>query len=242
MTESGDIIKSGAVEKIADLVNRLAGPMADEVGMMLGDKVKVYRVKNWIKTVEKTERLLRDARLSPNAVPPRLFLPIMDASSVEDNETLQDMWAGLLATASQDTDAVSPSFVETLKQLTPDEARYLKCLHDEILEENRRTHSNDPVWKRMLEKTPELSKAEKSFAHHPLPAYAFYPPKMPPETFERLGLIRRDYDVNNKPSGDALADEFTSIPTYQAELLFQFVFTGYAAKFMQACQGPDGGK
>jgi hypothetical protein len=57
----------------------------------------------------------------------------MEASSVEDNETLQDMWAGLLATASQETDAVWPSFVETLKQLTPDEARYLQRLHDHAL-------------------------------------------------------------------------------------------------------------
>jgi Abortive infection alpha len=117
MNEAGDIIKSGAGEKIADLVNKLAGPLAEEVGMMFGDKVRVYGVKNWIKTVKKTARLLRDASLPANAVPPRLFLPIMEASSVEDNETLQDMWAGLLATASQDTDAVSPSFVETLRNL-----------------------------------------------------------------------------------------------------------------------------
>jgi hypothetical protein len=43
MTDAGEIIKSGAGEKIADLVNKLAGPMAEEVGMMLGDKVRVYR-------------------------------------------------------------------------------------------------------------------------------------------------------------------------------------------------------
>jgi hypothetical protein len=46
MTDAGEIIKSGAVEKIADLVNKLAGPLAEEAGMMLGDTVRVYRVKN----------------------------------------------------------------------------------------------------------------------------------------------------------------------------------------------------
>jgi len=59
----------------------------------------------------------------------RLLLPIMEASSVEVNETLQDMWAGLLATASQDTDPVSASFAETLKQLTPDAARHLQRMY-----------------------------------------------------------------------------------------------------------------
>jgi hypothetical protein len=45
MTEAGEIIKSGAAEKIADLVNKLDGPLAEGAGMMLGDKFKVYRVK-----------------------------------------------------------------------------------------------------------------------------------------------------------------------------------------------------
>jgi len=66
-----------AISKFSDIINKLAGPMAEEFGMMLGDKVRVYRVKNWIKTVEKTERLLREAGLSAHAVPPRLLLPIM---------------------------------------------------------------------------------------------------------------------------------------------------------------------
>src|SRR5690348_1104433 len=123
MNEASEIIKSGAAEKIADLVNKLAGPLAEEAGLMLGDKVRVHRVKNWIATTQKTERLLREAGVSPRAVPPRLFLPIMEACSVEDNETLQDMWAGLLASASRKPDDVSPSFVETLKQLVPHEAR-----------------------------------------------------------------------------------------------------------------------
>ena len=65
--------------------------------MMLGDKVRVYRVKNWINTVRKTERLLREAGLSANALPPRLFLPIMEACSAEDNETLQEYAGGSLS-------------------------------------------------------------------------------------------------------------------------------------------------
>jgi hypothetical protein len=162
MTDEGDIVTSGAGEKIGDLVNKLAGPLAEEVGMMLGDKIRVYRVKNWIKTCQKTEHVLRDAGLPANAVPPRLFLPIMEAASVEDNETIQDMRAGLLATASQDTDAVSPSFVETLKQLTPAEARYLQRVHNDAIEEKRLRLSDDAAWKRAVEKDPALASREKS--------------------------------------------------------------------------------
>lgn len=243
MTDAGEIFKSGAVEKIADLVNKLAGPLADEVGNMFGDKARVYRVKNFINTTQKTERLLREAGLSPNAVPPRLFLPIMEASSIEDNETIQDMWAGLLATASQDTDAVSPSFVETLKQLTPKEARYLQRLHDDALKEKRQRHSDDDGWKKALERHPELAARDKTVANYPLPRSAFPPVQRKsqmspsPDTYERLGLIQRRYEVSSS-SGDASADVVYT-PTYEAELFHKFVFTEYAAKFMQACQGPS---
>jgi hypothetical protein len=50
--------------------------------------------------------MLRNAGLPPGAVPPRLLLPIIENSSLEDNDSLQGLWAGLLATASQQTDAV----------------------------------------------------------------------------------------------------------------------------------------
>jgi hypothetical protein len=56
MNDAGEIIKSGAGEKIADLFNKLAGPLAEEIGLMLGDTVRVYRVKNLIKTTQKTQR------------------------------------------------------------------------------------------------------------------------------------------------------------------------------------------
>lgn len=225
MNEASDIIKSGAADKIADLVNKLAGPLAEEVGLMLGDKVRVYRVQNWVKTAQKTQRILRQARLSPNAVPPRLFLPIMEACSVEDNETLQDMWAALLATASQRTDDISPSFVETLKQLTPGEAKYLKELHDEALENRkwRNTIANVSIY------------------------YNFSPNSDNPktiafETYERLGLIKREYDLRNIPSLQEIAEEVAD-PRYTSnrdpEIAYQFVFTEYAAKFMQVCQGPS---
>jgi hypothetical protein len=54
MTDVDEIVKSGAVDKAADLLHKLAGPVFEEFGAMLGDKVRVYRgrafgavVKRW---------------------------------------------------------------------------------------------------------------------------------------------------------------------------------------------------
>jgi hypothetical protein len=211
MTEAGEILKSGAGEKIADLINKLAGPLAEEVGMMLGDTVRVYRVINWVATTQKTERLLREAGLPANAVPPRLFLRIMDASSIEDNETLQDMWAGLLATTSQKTDAVSPSFVETLKQLTPGEARYMQQMYEITLRRPQKINS----WER-----------QKWSLQWNAPENIWF------DTYERLGLVRREYeltDAGTEPTLERVA---------LRELDYDYLLTDYAVHFIQACQGP----
>ena len=219
MTEAGEIIKSGAIEKIADLVHKLAGPLAEQVGMTLGEKFSAYRVKNWIKTVEKTERLLRDANLPANAVPPRLFLPIIEASSIEDNETLQNMWAALLATASQETDAVSPSFVETLKQLAPDEARYLERVCEIDLTERGRLSllPNKAL--------PDYSDFER---------WGMSIRDVPWGTFERLGLVRREYEVHARHDTDG-----DRRPIIQTETDYWFVFTEYGVSFLAACEGPS---
>jgi hypothetical protein len=220
MSDVGDILKSGPVDKLADLLHKLAGPMFDEFGAMLADKVRVYRVKNLVSTVQKTGRILRDAGLPANSVPPRLLLPIIENSSVEDNETLQEMWAGLLATASQQTDTISPSFAETLKQLTPDEARHLEHIAAKVID---------------LYKKPRLTPET-----HVTP-YAFTkswdaPPGVSSDTFERLGLIRRDYEVDARFEKAQSVEEI--LDSLKTEIDYSFVFTKYAVSFLEACHGP----
>jgi len=212
-------------DKVADLVHKLAGPMADEVGIMLGDKVRVYRVKNWIKTVQKTESMLREARLPVNAVPPRLLLPIVESCSIEDDETLQDMWAGLLASATQDTSAVPPSYVETLKRLSPDEARFLERLcKDSNLIQHYRGRGLAP-----------FTFTEAGGAPH----------KTVSDTFEQLGLIRRDYAVNLQfPSSrlrnaTSIDDALSAVQGMEPEIRFRFMLSEYAVEFLAACRGPQ---
>ena len=221
MSDFSEIIRSGPVDKVADLVHKLAGPMFAEFGAILADKVRVYRAKNLVSTVRKTERILREAGLPGNAVPTRLLLPIMEASSVENTETLQEMWAGLLATASQQTDSVSPSFVETLKQLTPDEARHLELIYQETL--------------KFLAK--ERLTAETEIVLWAFGARGYIGPKefdipqgVYPDTYERLGLLRRTYKVGS--SFDGWNQKVSS------EVDYWYEFTEYAIRFRDACRGP----
>jgi hypothetical protein len=177
MSNLGEILKSDSVDKAVDLLHRLAGPMFDEFGAILADRARVYRAKNLVSTVRKTERILREAGLPADAVPTRLLLPIMEASSVENAESLQEMWAGLLATASQQTDSVSPSFIETLKQLTPDEARHLEVICQESLKISKKERLADGT---------ELVLWAFGARSYVGPKEFDVPPSVYPDTYERL--------------------------------------------------------
>lgn len=234
---------SEAINKAADLVHRLAGPVCDDIGAMISDSIKPYRAKNFVNTLRKTDRILRDAALPANAVPTRLLFPIADASSIEDNETLQEMWAGLLATASQQTDAVSPSFIETLKQLTPDEARHLEVIcQDSVRRYNEIRERNQYSFK----------KAERVYDGMMLVAWAFggtrfngpeeltVPRSVYPDSYLRLGLIRKNFSVTSSFHGRdlnrAMADEMGT--AVDADVDEWYEFTEYAVRFLDACHGP----
>ena len=213
MTDVGEIVKSGAADKLADLIHKLAGPMAEEVGLMLADSIKAYRLKNWLRVAEKTKKILANSKVKPNAVPPRLLLPIIEASSVESDETLQDLWAGLLASASEQSDQLSPSLIETLKQLTPKEAKVLSDLFDEA-----------------------SVQALKGFVKN-LWYKAAQRPAM--ETFERLGITRRRFDLSQPEVGtyqvpdeaewnsEYLLNDSGGVNEDRRELHYNYVFTTY---------------
>ena len=232
MSDTGEIIKSGAFDKLADIAHRLAGPLAEELGLLVADKVKLYRVKNWLSVVKKTEKILQEANLPPNAVPPRLFLPIREASSLENDDTLQDLWASLLASASEKSDSLSPSFIETLKQLTPKEAKALEVLFASI-----KTRNNSWIPCDMR----SLIAGILSDINFDLVA----------ENFEKLGLIRRRYDLQKPNSGLSGRHNIDKLLPYRwqsrfgtseegplPELTYRFEFTEYGIQFMRACRGP----
>ena len=233
---TGDSSESRALAHAAELFKKLAGPAFEEFGAMLGDSARVYRVKNLIRTTEKTRRILADAELPPSAIPGRILLPLIDACAVEDDDFLQEQWAGLMASATQGTDDLRRSFVDTLKQLTPAEAQHLKRIFHELTKLYKREPKRGDVV--------------------PYQAFqsAWAAPECADDTFRRLGLVQRDYTVKLQqpntfsvtytPEGEdvssALSNIEDAIDELEAGVMFQYVLTAYAVAFVKACEGPIG--
>jgi Abortive infection alpha len=111
-------------------LEKVAGPAAEELGLLLQDKVRLYRFKNQVKMLDKARAILKEAGISPSVVPLRSLLPILEGAALEDNEYLADKWAALLANAAADETGGNshPSFPHILSELSPNDARFLDLL------------------------------------------------------------------------------------------------------------------
>jgi Abortive infection alpha len=125
---TGAAVASSDVVK--DLVKRMLGPAADEVGLWGKDKINAYRTKNATKVLEEAGKMLHEAKIEPEPVGPKILLPLLEGASLEESEDLRIMYAALLVSASQSASKAPPSFVGVLRQSSPDEMRLLTLLYE----------------------------------------------------------------------------------------------------------------
>ncbi len=141
-----DDVSSGAPANTEDsrlgssgrqLLTRLLGPLADEMGIYLADSFRQWRWRkeNFEKVaqrceMEKKTRIIDDESLMP--VSEGDAYRLTDACSFEDNETMQELWAGLIISSMDRNKAISGlrAFTDILKAIGPVEAGLLLVLYE----------------------------------------------------------------------------------------------------------------
>ncbi len=132
-----------AVENVSEKSLQAAGtflslicrPALEEFGGLLGDKVRTWRLLNLVKILDKAKGKLEynydNDSLKLLKISPRVALPILEHGSMNDNDEVQEMWAGLLASScSKKGDDENLIFVSLLEQLTNSQARILKYISE----------------------------------------------------------------------------------------------------------------
>jgi len=130
-------LKSSTVEKGLDLakelMSKLLGPAINEMGELWADKVKVWRFKNQLKNFEKVKLIVEQQHVKVKEASLKVLLPYMEGVSLEDNETLQDMWANLLVNyIDADKNLTTNVYPGILAQLSSEEVKILNELKDFI--------------------------------------------------------------------------------------------------------------
>jgi|CXWL01.1.fsa_nt_gi hypothetical protein len=127
--EAANAVVNKSLGGIEGFLKTVCVPALEEFGLMLRDKVRHWRLNNITRILDKAQGKLgfENESLQMQAHP-RVALAIIENGSLNDNEEVQEMWAGLFASSCTKTgqDDENLIFVDLLKQLTVCEARILK--------------------------------------------------------------------------------------------------------------------
>ena len=125
IAEATLVVTKGLVDGAGAFLGRICLPAAEEFGLLLKDKVSGWRAGNVISIAGKAERLLEGRAVSEQLhAHPRIVGRVIEQGSWEDNDAVQGMWAGLLASActKDGTSQQNLIFISILEQLTSSEA------------------------------------------------------------------------------------------------------------------------
>lgn len=152
-----------AVNKVGSFLSKALGEPIEEAIGMIGDKLKFMRWERQIRLIDKVEEISQNRKIIGKEIPipPKLFIPIMENASLEDNNTLQDIWARLIVSSQDEKTSknVRVAYIDIIKQLEDVDVIFLDKLYNwyqdytkqnNILDENfytKLTFSKDNIIK-----------------------------------------------------------------------------------------------
>jgi hypothetical protein len=188
-----------AIQKVIPLTNRIGkfigtiiGPAAVGLGGLLSDEMKAWRAANLERIAYKWSRKRKRRGIHPEIIkqlPFREAVAVIDAASKEDDDDVQELWARLIANAT-DIDAqveVKKMHIDLIKSLNGLEACVLRAIfawHD------AGDFSDESVvkkWKTAMKRWPKLSSDQLRVCM---------------QNLQRLGLVAPDiteFEILDKP-------------------------------------------
>jgi hypothetical protein len=112
-------------------LEKILGPPAEELGELNRDHIKGRRAKNAERTLADADKLLAATGREPQEVPLNIVVPLLDQASLQEEPSLAEKWAALLANAADPGSPVKvqPGFIDVLRQLEPVDTIILNKLY-----------------------------------------------------------------------------------------------------------------
>jgi hypothetical protein len=120
-----------ALEAAKHFVQTVITPPLEQVGGLLADSVKSWRLNNQISIVIKAENLLKERGVKTKKISLKAMAPLLEECSLEDDENLQLKWAALLANTVAENSAIKTNiFTSTLKEMTAEDAEIFQIIFE----------------------------------------------------------------------------------------------------------------
>jgi hypothetical protein len=140
------------VNTACELIKSLLGEPAKVAGGMLADQLYVWKWRNRMNACAKAAEWLRKMRVPARAMPAGFLLPVLEAVGNVDDESLQDLWARLIASAVVNPANQHPLLIDVLRRWSPAEAR----LFDRICQESELAFESPGDTAAFLARGPQL--------------------------------------------------------------------------------------
>lgn len=197
-----------------------------EMGGVLTDQIKYWRLRNQIRIREKVSHLLQEKNISPTAQPD-FVIPLLESSKDVEDELLANMFASLLASHLDPTtqENTHPSFAKIIIQITAIDAKILNCLYTGQDQHLIYTPSQQAKYKEIYFAPHELIRGNEGSDEYNRSIEIV---KLSYQNLDRLGLC--GFSMPNTTSWlQPEKTELQHIPTLQISL------TNFGQKFMKAC-------
>ncbi|WP_145201458.1 hypothetical protein [Sphingobium sp. B2] len=143
LADTTDRLLEAGTKGLGSFLSSLCQPGANEMGLLIQDKIRGWRAQNFAKYEPKVARMIEALNIeNPRLAPRLLTLAVESASQIEDDD-IQNVWAGLLAGSSRSEESAKKSllFMQILESLSPECVRIIamsmtppRCIN---LSENR---------------------------------------------------------------------------------------------------------
>lgn len=114
----------------SSILTSLFGEVFSEMGGIIADQQKIRRLKNQIKIFEKSNEILKTKNLKGLSVDLKLLAPLLNFTSLEENESIQNTWSELTVqiVTKSGSDAYYLKCINVLSALSVDDLVFMRKL------------------------------------------------------------------------------------------------------------------
>jgi hypothetical protein len=123
------------IDKGFEYLDCLVKPPIQEIGLIFSDQIMFWRYQNQLRLSNRVRELHLKNKVVPREIPVKLFVRLIESASLEEDRVLSEMWANLLANATDASNEVvyHDVFVRVLSELSSLEVQILEFFRSRSL-------------------------------------------------------------------------------------------------------------
>jgi len=102
---------------------------------ILSDQMKLWRFCKQVDIIKKAQAKIDASGLPKRQIPLKVLVPIIQNSSLEEDESMQNKWSNMLANAATGSVEISPNYAAILNELSAVEVSILEKIYGEVNKE-----------------------------------------------------------------------------------------------------------